>query len=242
MHRRNARHDPAGMKPSVSAMHAMVLAVPITPHVPAVLASRPSISLDPLAPSPCPPDTPPNTAGNPCTPPAARPDTATPASARSPSARSGRPTTPPPSTAPAPSCRSRRSGPPHPSAAPPASPPYPAPPDSGNASTVGNRLGSHRLTVGNGIGSPPAASTPRLAASISSGAVRWQLLNADAGIDDADHRLIQHRLRIAHALIERPAQVGGELRVAIARRIAAEAVRLVGHGQSLEQRGRKPRS
>ncbi len=32
------------MKPSVSAMQAMVLAVPMTPQVPAVLASRPSIS------------------------------------------------------------------------------------------------------------------------------------------------------------------------------------------------------
>jgi hypothetical protein len=34
----------SGMKPSVAAMQAMVLAVPITPQVPAVVASLPSIS------------------------------------------------------------------------------------------------------------------------------------------------------------------------------------------------------
>ena len=35
---------PSGTMPSVSAMQAMVEAVPITPQVPAVVASRPSIS------------------------------------------------------------------------------------------------------------------------------------------------------------------------------------------------------
>ncbi len=35
---------PEGMNPSVSARQAIVLAVPITPQVPAVAASRPSIS------------------------------------------------------------------------------------------------------------------------------------------------------------------------------------------------------
>jgi len=33
----------SGMKPSTAAMQAMVLAVPITPQVPAVVASLPSI-------------------------------------------------------------------------------------------------------------------------------------------------------------------------------------------------------
>ncbi len=41
---------------------------------------------------------------------------------------------------------------------------------------VGNKEGSHSDTVGNASGSPPAASTPRFTASISSGTVRWQLL------------------------------------------------------------------
>ena len=35
---------PSGMKPSASAMQAMVQAVPMTPQVPAVVASLPSIS------------------------------------------------------------------------------------------------------------------------------------------------------------------------------------------------------
>ena len=44
---------------------------------------------------------------------------------------------------------------------------------------VGNSDGSHSEMVGNGSGSPPAASTPRLTASISSGVVRWQLLKPE---------------------------------------------------------------
>ena len=41
---------------------------------------------------------------------------------------------------------------------------------------VGLRNTSPSEMVGNSIGSPPAASTPRLTASISSGKWRWQLL------------------------------------------------------------------
>ncbi len=41
---------------------------------------------------------------------------------------------------------------------------------------VGCRNGSPSEITGNSSGRPPAASTPRLAASTSSGTVRWQLL------------------------------------------------------------------
>ena len=45
-----------------------------------------------------------------------------------------------------------------------------------NIIEVGCRNTSPSETVGNSIGSPPAASTPRFTASISSGKWRWQLL------------------------------------------------------------------
>jgi hypothetical protein len=45
-----------------------------------------------------------------------------------------------------------------------------------NIIEVGLRNTSPSDTVGNSIGSPPAASTPRFTASISSGKCRWQLL------------------------------------------------------------------
>ncbi len=45
-----------------------------------------------------------------------------------------------------------------------------------NIIEVGDRNTSPSDTVGNSSGSPPAASTPRLTASISSGKWRWQLL------------------------------------------------------------------
>ena len=41
---------------------------------------------------------------------------------------------------------------------------------------VGDRNTSPSEIVGKSIGSPPAASTPRFTASISSGKCRWQLL------------------------------------------------------------------
>ena len=41
---------------------------------------------------------------------------------------------------------------------------------------VGSRKTSPSEIVGNVIGVPPAASTPRLTASMSSGKWRWQLL------------------------------------------------------------------
>jgi hypothetical protein len=45
-----------------------------------------------------------------------------------------------------------------------------------NIIEVGLRNTSPSDTVGNSIGSAPAASTPRFTASISSGKCRWQLL------------------------------------------------------------------
>ena len=45
-----------------------------------------------------------------------------------------------------------------------------------NIRLVGCRNGSPSEITGNTSGRPPAASTPRLVASISSGSVRWQLL------------------------------------------------------------------
>ena len=45
-----------------------------------------------------------------------------------------------------------------------------------NIRLVGLRNGSPSEMVGNSSGRPPAASTPRSTASISSGSVRWQLL------------------------------------------------------------------
>ena len=71
--RRGCGRVPAGMKPSASAMQAIVLAVPITPQVPAVVASRPSISAIRSAARPARRDRPPSSAGNRCRPTAARP-------------------------------------------------------------------------------------------------------------------------------------------------------------------------
>jgi hypothetical protein len=45
-----------------------------------------------------------------------------------------------------------------------------------NIIEVGERNTSPSDTVGNSIGRPPAASTPRFTASMSSGKCRWQLL------------------------------------------------------------------
>jgi hypothetical protein len=46
-----------------------------------------------------------------------------------------------------------------------------------NIRLVGLRNGSPSEMVGNWSGRPPAASTPRSTAAISSGSRRWQLLN-----------------------------------------------------------------
>ena len=49
------------------------------------------------------------------------------------------------------------------------------------------------------------------------------VVEARAGIDDADHRAIQHRLRIAHRLGERPAQVQREVAIAVVGGVAGQA-------------------
>jgi len=62
---------------------------------------------------------------------------------------------------------------------------------------------------------PPAANTPRLTASRSSGKCRWQLLKAAGVSQSPDNRLVDRRVRVSHRLGERPAQKSAEIRVAV---------------------------
>ena len=82
-------------------------------------------------------------------------------------------------------------------------------------------------SVGNSIGRPPAASTPRFTASSSSGKWRWQLLKPLRRLRDADHRPREHLARIAHRLRERAAQIEREIAVAVVGEAVCEARRRV---------------
>ena len=81
-----------------------------------------------------------------------------------------------PSEAPARSCRRRRSAPPRPWAGRGSFPPRPSPSGCGTSCWWDCRKTSPSEMVGKSSGRPPAAMTPRLTASTSSGKCRWQLL------------------------------------------------------------------
>ena len=67
-----------------------------------------------------------------------------------------------------------------------------------------------------------------------------------AGVDDADHRAIQHRLRIPHRLGEGAAEIQRELAVAVVGRVAREAAPGTGMGHGAHARAgshrREPRT
>ena len=106
-----------------------------------------------------------------------------------------------------------------------------------NFMLVGERNTSPSDTVGNSIGSAPAASTPRFTASQQLGEMPVAIVEAGRRIGDADHRLVQHGAGIAHRLRERAAQITGKIAVAVIGEAVRDADGFFAHADHFVQAG-----
>ena len=185
--------------PSASAMQAIVLAVPMTAQVPAVVARVALDLVDLLASIPRRRGTSPRSGGNRCTRPGARRGSARSTSARRRSwiaGQVGRQRRP--SAGPAPSCRSRRPARPRPSAGRGSSPRRPSTSGCGTCRLVGLRNTSPSEMVGNSIGRPPGGEHAALHRLDQLREVAMAVVEAARRVGDADDRLVQHLRRVAH--------------------------------------------